>query len=236
MQLNPSSGRRPLYEQVAEKITGLVAEGAFRPGDRVPSLRKLSSQLQVSLNTVKEAYALLEDRRVLEARPQSGYYVCARLPEPPADPVLEPPMLNPTEVSIGKLYQMVMRDLLNPELLQFGIAHPNSDLLPIDRLNRMLSSEARRFRLQSVAYEIPPGCERLRKQIAKRMLAAGCTLHPDQIVITSGCVEAVVLSLRALCQPGDTVAIEIPANPANRDYLRTKRDRMGHELTGLEED
>jgi len=204
------SNEQPLYEQVAGQIAGLIDEGTFRPGDRVPSIRNLSRQLQVSLNTVKEAYALLEDRRVIEARPQSGYYVRARLPEIPAEPVLDPPALSPTEVSIGSLYRMVMRDYLNPELIPFGIAHPNNDLLPIDKLNRMLASETRRFRLQSVAYELPPGCERLRKQIAKRRLAAGCTLRPDQIVITSGCVEAVVLSLRALCRPGDTVAIETP--------------------------
>jgi len=210
LALSDSAGPQPLYEQVAGRIASLVEEGTFRPGERVPSIRQLSSQLQVSLNTVKEAYALLEDRRVLEARPQSGYYVRARLPELPDEPVLDPPTLNPTEVSIGRLYRMVMRDYLDPELLQFGIAHPNNDLLPIDRLNRMLASESRRFRLQSVAYQLPPGCERLRKQIARRMLAAGCALHPDQIVITSGCVEAVVLSLRALCKPGDTVAIETP--------------------------
>jgi len=210
LALSDSAGPQPLYEQVAGRIANLVEEGTFRPGERVPSIRQLSSQLQVSLNTVKEAYALLEDRRVLEARPQSGYYVRARLPELPDEPVLDPPTLNPTEVSIGRLYRMVMRDYLDPELLQFGIAHPNNDLLPIDRLNRMLASESRRFRLQSVAYQLPPGCERLRKQIARRMLAAGCALHPDQIVITSGCVEAVVLSLRALCKPGDTVAIETP--------------------------
>jgi len=210
LAINDPSAQQPLYEQVAGRIAGLIEEGTFRPGERVPSIRKLSSQLQVSLNTVKEAYALLEDRRLLEAKPQSGYYVRARLPELPDEPVVDPPNLNPTEVSIGRLYRMVMRDFLDPELLQFGIAHPNNDLLPIDRLNRMLASESRRFRLQSVAYQLPPGCERLRKQIAKRMLAAGCVLHPDQIVITSGCVEAVVLSLRALCKPGDTVAIETP--------------------------
>ncbi len=51
---------------------------------------------------------------------------------------------------------------------------------------------------------------RLRKQIAQRLLLSGCTLSPDQIVITSGCVEAVVLSLRTLCRPGDAVAIETP--------------------------
>jgi DNA-binding transcriptional MocR family regulator len=51
---------------------------------------------------------------------------------------------------------------------------------------------------------------RLRKQIAQRLLLSGCTLSPDQVVITSGCVEAVVLALRVLCKPGDTVAIETP--------------------------
>lgn len=200
----------PLYEQIASQVAALVEKGTFRPGDRVPSIRELSRQFRVSLNTVKEAYALLEDRRLIEARPQSGYYVCARLPEPPEEPLVNPPAINPTEVSISRIFRIVMNDLLDPKLAQLGIAFPNPDLLPIDKLNRMLATETRRFRLSSIAYEIPPGCERLRKQIAQRMLVTGCTLRPDQIIITSGCVEAVVLSLRALCRPGDTVAIQSP--------------------------
>ena len=75
--------KRPLYEEVAGKIDYLIEQGTLRPGDRVPSIRSLSKQLQVSINTVKEAYNLLEDRCLLEARPQSGYYVRARLPEHP---------------------------------------------------------------------------------------------------------------------------------------------------------
>ncbi|MCK4508253.1 MAG: PLP-dependent aminotransferase family protein [Desulfuromonadales bacterium] len=200
----------PLYEEVAGKINFLIEQGTMRPGDRVPSIRNLSKQLQVSINTVKEAYSLLEDRCMLEARPQSGYYVRARLPELPAEPVVDHPTINPSEVSLSKIYQIVMRDLLNPNLLQLGIAIPNPELLPIEKLNRMLARETRRFPTQSVAYELPPGNLRLRKQIAQRLLLSGCTLSPDQIVITSGCVEAVVLALRALCKPGDAVAIETP--------------------------
>jgi len=203
-------GKIPLYEEVATKIAYLVEQGTLRPGDRVPSIRSLSKQMRVSINTVKEAYFQLEDRRLIEAKPQSGYYVRARLPELAAEPVVDQPSLRPTEVSLGKVYQMVMKDLHNPNLQQLGIAFPNPDLLPIDKLNRMLSSETRRFRKQSVSYEMSPGCERLRKQIAQRALSSGCTLSPDQIVITSGCVEAVVLSLRALCKPGDTILIETP--------------------------
>ena len=202
--------KQPLYEEVAGRISYLIEQGTLRPGDRVPSIRNLSRQLQVSINTVKEAYGQLEDRRLLEARPQSGYYVRGRLPELPAEPVVDPPALNPAEVSLTSVYRMVMRDLLDPKLLQLGIAVPSHQLLPVEKLNRMLARETRRFARQSVSYELPPGNLRLRQQIAQRLLLSGCTLSPDQIVITSGCVEAVVLSLRALCRPGDAVIIETP--------------------------
>ena len=60
----------------------MIQGGTFAVGDRIPSVRKLSRQLDVSVTTVVEAYRLLEDRRLVEARPQSGYYV--RAPEPAA--------------------------------------------------------------------------------------------------------------------------------------------------------
>lgn len=202
--------RTPLYEEVAGRIIALVEEGTLKPGERVPSLRDFSRQQQVSLNTVKEAYALLEDRRVLQARPQSGYYVCARLPEVPREPAPNLPAINPTEVTISEMARMIMRDVLNPNLIQLGAAIPNPDHLPMEKLSRMLASETRRHRVQSVSYAITPGSEKLRKEIARRMLKAGASLRPDELIITTGCMEAMFLALRATCRPGDTVAIESP--------------------------
>lgn len=203
--------RKPLYETVAERIAYLIDQGTLRPGDRAPSIRNLSKQMQVSINTVKEAYCQLEDRQLLEARPQSGFYVRARLLDLPAEPIINPPeLMNPAEVNLSAVYQMIMRDHLDPQLLKLGISVPDCALLPVDKLNRMMAREIRRFPDQAVSYELPPGNLRLRQQIARRMLLSGCTLSPEQIVITSGCVEAVGLALRALCRPGDTVAIETP--------------------------
>ncbi|WP_029914118.1 PLP-dependent aminotransferase family protein [Pelobacter seleniigenes] len=201
----------PLYEKVASRISFLIEQGTLRPGDRIPSIRSLSKQLQVSINTVKEAYSQLEDRRLLEARPQSGFYVRTRLPKLPSEPVVDRPSLNnPAQVNLTNAYGLVMRDLLDPQLLQLGIATPNHELLPTARINRMLAREVRRNPRMAVSYQLPPGNLRLRQQIAQRLLASSCVLSPEQIVITSGCVEAVSLSLRALCKPGDTVAIETP--------------------------
>jgi DNA-binding transcriptional MocR family regulator len=206
--INPP--KTPLYEGVAGQVARLIEEGTFGPGARIPSVRTLSRQLTVSINTVMEAYGLLEDRGLIEARPQSGYYVRARFADFPAEPGMSRPPLSPTRVSIRELATMIMRDTRNPGLVPLGAAIPNPEHLPVDRLNRMLSKEARRHRVQSVSYEAPPGCEKLRIQVARRMVSAGCTLTPDEIVTTCGCIEAVNLALLAVCRPGDTVAIESP--------------------------
>lgn len=200
----------PLYEQVAGRIVALVEQGTFRPGERVPSVRSLSRQFQVSISTVLEAYGLLEDRGVIAARPQSGYYVRPRLPATPREPEISGLALNPSRVSISDLALMVVRDTMNPDFLPLGAAIPNPEFLPIGRLNRMMAQEGRRHPRQSVSYLFPPGYEKLRIQIARRAVTAGCALSHDEIVITNGCTEAIMLALRAVCRPGDTVAVDSP--------------------------
>jgi DNA-binding transcriptional MocR family regulator len=202
----------PLYEEIAAKVGGLIEQGTYRPGERIPSIREMSRQMQVSVNTVMGAYAQLENQGMVEARPQSGYYVRSRVLEPGADV----PKRNPEEepapccVSVEELPMKVIRSLTDPSMVPLGGGVPNPDLLPIDKLNRMLATEARRFRIQSVSYTGPRGTQRLRTQIAKRALNYGCTPAPEEIVVTSGCVEAVTLALQATCRPGDTVAIASP--------------------------
>lgn len=199
-----------LYQQVARQILRLIEDGTFQPGDRLPSVRQLSRQQGVSLTTVLEAYGILESDGRIEARPQSGYFVSAHGTQRPAEPEVSTPALDPTGVSIGELSIRVLRDTQDPSLVQLGAAMPNFALLPVERLNRLQSSLSRDFPLRAVAYDPPPGCKELRVQVARRMLDAGCELKPEEIVTTTGCQEALVLSLRAVCRPGDTVAIESP--------------------------
>jgi DNA-binding transcriptional regulator YhcF (GntR family) len=58
----------PLYEQVAERIAGLIDRGTFGPGDRIPSVRLLSRQMKVSVT-----YRAGVSRGLIVARPQSVY-------------------------------------------------------------------------------------------------------------------------------------------------------------------
>jgi len=101
-------------------------------------------------------------------------------------------------------------DTRHPNLVQLGAAHPNPHLAATKPLNRTLASVARRMGYHTGMYNYVPGCEALRVQIARRALSSGCRFGPDDVVITTGCTESINLCLRAVCFPGDTVAIESP--------------------------
>src|SRR5512138_1973236 len=93
------------YEQVAEDIAQLIACGTFRPGERIPSVRQISRQQKVSLSTVLQACRLLEDQGLIEAHPQSGYYVRSQPPAAP-EPDLSSPERDPAHVSVHELVMM----------------------------------------------------------------------------------------------------------------------------------
>src|SRR5450631_1612371 len=203
-----------LYEEVADKIHGMIGNGTYRAGERLPSIRTLSRQMRISANTVMESYARLENQGMIEARPQSGYYVCSRVTETTRRAAIaQAGEITPNPAIVGDVALQVMAALANPALVPLGGGIPNCDLLPVDKLNRMLSSESRRFSLQSIAYPPHQGHKLLRTQIARRSLDSGCSLSPDDIIITSGCVEAMNLALQAVCRPSDTVAIGSPVYP-----------------------
>ena len=89
------------YEELASFITGLVDSGTLWPGSRAPSLRQISRQRRTSLSTALQAYRLLEDRGVLEARPQSGFYVARRAAISLETPAMSQPPANATSVAIS---------------------------------------------------------------------------------------------------------------------------------------
>lgn len=80
-----------LYESVAQDMSALITGGLLRPGARVPSVRVLSRQKRISVSTVLQAYSLLENRGLIEARPQSGYFVRRALPVYAEPAVSQPP-------------------------------------------------------------------------------------------------------------------------------------------------
>ena len=217
-----------LYRSVADRIVALIDSGAYKPGERLPSIRDLSRQMRVSINTVKTAYDLLELERLVAPRPQSGYYVRSRLPEAPVEPTIRLETLVPKEPTDDEIAAQIRMDIDRRDLIQLGAAVPSPEGLPSARLARLLAREVQAHPEESAQYLALPGDPRLREQISRLMLESGCVVSPADITITAGCQEAVTLALLALCAPGDTVAIESPAYFA---FIR-QLDRL--RLNGIE--
>jgi len=198
-----------LYENVACKISDLINDGSLRPGDRVPSVRGLGSKLRVSLNTVLQAYMVLESKGLIEARPQSGFYVKAPLALP-KEPGMSTPSSTATNVGVTDLVAEIFDAARAEDILQLGANTPNPEVIPVRKLTRIITSIARDSPMKALNYEFPPGNEALRHQIARRSLDWGCALSADEIVTTNGAMEGLNLCLRAVASPGDTIAIESP--------------------------
>jgi DNA-binding transcriptional MocR family regulator len=209
--VNPTSTVEPRfrYEALARFIADLVSGGTLAPGARAPSLREISRQHRTSLTTALQAYRVLEDRGVLEARPQSGFYVAKAAPALPVPATSRPPA-RPTEVAISDLLLQMVEHASDPRLVPLGCAIPSPQLLASGRLDRLLARAARVKGVQHNIYTAPKGDASLRVEIARRALRWGQALSPDDIAVTCGATEALALALNAVARPGDTVAIESP--------------------------
>jgi DNA-binding transcriptional MocR family regulator len=200
----------PLYEELARELEAQIQAGTFPEGARLPALRETAVQRGLSMSTAIQAYRLLEDRGLAEARPQSGYYVRRRHRAPKMEAEAEAVRADPTGVAIDDLSMRLFRDKQDPDFAPFGAASPDPELLPSARLDRITAAIAREGGFALDTSFSPEGVEELRQGIARRAFAAGCPLNPEEIVVTAGCSEAMSLALLSVCEAGDLVAIESP--------------------------
>lgn len=198
------------YEELAGLVLSLIDNGTMPPGSRAPSVRRLSRDRGVSIGTALEAYRLLEDRGVLEARPQSGFFVRHRTAHALAAPEISRPPRKASAVSVsGKMLELIERSA-DPKVVSLGGAIPGAELLSASRLDGHLARVARRDGASSIGYPPLLGHAKLREEIARMSLRWGQAISPDDVVVTSGCTEALALALKVVTRPGDTVAIESP--------------------------
>lgn len=165
----------------------------------------------VSLSTANQAYAHLEDKGYIRAQAKSGYFVT----RPASHRLIEPSKTTPPETSRSVVFQAPYLEMLehasNPAYVPLGCAIPAPSLLAAEPLNALQARLLRSKGQQLNAYGSAQGLPELRREIAKLMCLHGSTVSQDEIVITSGCTEALGLALQTLTQPGDTIAVESPA-------------------------
>ena len=199
-----------LYVNLAELLSTRIEQGFYRPGDRLPSVRALSVEHGVSLSTVQQAYRLLEDNGLAMPKPKSGYFVPVGR-ELPALPEVGRPAQRPVEISQWDQVLELIRAVPRKGVIQMGRGMPDVLSPTLKPLLRSLARVSRRQDLPGLYYDNILGCMELREQIARLSLDSGCQLTAEDIVITTGCHEALSASIHAICEPGDIVAVDSPS-------------------------
>lgn len=199
-----------LYEKIAEQLAEHIRSGSYTVGCKLPSLRHISRQQKVSLATVVQAYQLLEQQGLIEAKNKSGYFVRNWVESTLKEPKTSTPHPIAKTVNVDQLAMSLVDESRQSGVVKLGAAVPQAELLPLAILSRSLAGAARRHYQLVGNYENSQGHIGLRRQIALLMADAGCHVNAEDIMITNGCLEALSLSLRAVTQPGDTVVIESP--------------------------
>ena len=202
-----------LYRQVIDLIAENIDTGTLRPGDRLPSLRKMSQAAGVSIPTVRQAYIELERQRRIESRPQSGFYVRHRAHNdivPPGPSSRGKPVCLKCRPLMERVYDGINR----PELVPLGIANPCMARPAARTLHRTMKRVMSRAEDRSLGYANTFGEPALRRQIAYHYLdTAGVQVEPDDVVISNGGQEALLLALSAVARAGDVIAVETPTYP-----------------------
>ena len=205
---------QPLYRQLADHYLGAIKAGSLARGERMPSVRAIMRQHGVSLSTALQTCRHLEKEGWVEARPRSGYFVrqprratVMPLQEPDAGAPLDPAQYVGIHARVSAF---IARGRSQPVQFNLSGARAAPALYPAEELRNAGVRALRRDPELLVRASPPGGYTEFRTVLAKRALDAGMVLTPDEIMATHGCIEALNLALRAVTQPGDTVAVESP--------------------------
>lgn len=199
-----------IYTSIAAKIEKQIVSGVLKMGDRLPSVRLISRENGASISTILQAYYVLESKGLIEARPQSGYYVthCSRML--PSVPATSKPDNNSRENDIDSIISRVYAEMGQSDNLVFSLGVPSSELLPLAKLSKALTQAVRELDDCGTGYEPVAGNKRLRRQIARHSYTWGGNLTEEDIVTTSGCMNALANCMISLMSKGDTIAVESP--------------------------
>lgn len=202
--------REILYLKIANIIEEQIASGTVKTAEKLPSIRTVQKIYNVSINTVKQAFLELESKSLIESRPKSGYYVSKTFDTRLALPSIRKLNLSEKEKTPEDLISKVFNTLIDKNITQFSLGVTDKSMLPIAKLNKGITKVLRNLEDSGTSYEPAQGNLNLRRNVAKWSFTWDGNLTEDDIVTTSGALNALFYCLITVTNPGDTIAIESP--------------------------
>ena len=215
-----------LQARIQQMVAQGILAGRFRPGERLPSSRKLARHLGVSRLTVTLAYTELVADDYVTSRGRSGYYVSENAPEPPAFPARRTDMGNVDwSARIAQSFAPGL-NVAKPAdwaSYRYPFIYGQADRTLFDATNwRLCAVQALGMRdfnaLTDDQYDgdDPALVEFIARQTLPRR---GILANPDEILVTMGGQNALWLAAQVLLDKGRHATIEDPGYPALRSIL-----------------
>jgi GntR family transcriptional regulator/MocR family aminotransferase len=199
----------PLYRQVYDHFRAAIAVGQLKPGDRLPSARRLAEEFATARGTIDAAYAMLAGEGYIVSRGPAGTIVSPELSiAAMARGAAKPRLLRRAEQPcVG-----------GPRPFQMGL--PSLDMFPRQIWSHVVARQAREFPLADMAYPDAAGYKPLREAIASYLATSrGISCTSQQILITNGYQDALGLIVEVLLDRSDKVWLEDPCYPLARQAL-----------------
>ena len=198
-----------LIRQLYDKIRNGILNGELRAGYKLPSTRELSKNLGISRNVVLEAYDMLAAEGYIDGVRGSGMYVAQ----------------NASFEGYKDTCDMDLFGKQTPAVEDNGVIYfrsglPALDLFPIKSWSNIMKNSCMGIPASVLSYGESAGCTGLRDTLAQYLLRVrGVRCKPDNIIITTGAVQALKLTAQLLLSPGDEVLLEEPSNYDLRKIL-----------------
>ncbi|WP_019702636.1 PLP-dependent aminotransferase family protein [Paracidovorax oryzae] len=201
-----------LIDRIFNEFRDRIESRTLEVGERLPSVRAMAAQMDISNETVLRAYDKLAAAGYLEARRGSGFYVSAQALQ------VSKPASSPGWT--GPLAPDSWDHLLHARGPQGGSALGTlpADWICTEVLSGVLRALADRPRESLSEYADGRGWLPLREALAAKLQKAGIHATPDQIVTTAGATDALDLVVWSFLYPGQYVVVEEPAS-----FIHTER-------------
>jgi GntR family transcriptional regulator/MocR family aminotransferase len=228
----------PLYQRIADSIRADILAGRLRRGERVPSTRSLSRELNVNRNTVAQAFEQLAAEGLLSGRHGSGTYVADLLPQTEFTTTTQKPRPHPLQrVALANspapppFYARVLQPEdpgpVPGEDLDLRLGAPDIEAFPLRIWRRMVNNQllvARRYRMN---YGSAYGLQELREAVAGYLgRARGIDCSYRNVAITSGSQQGLWVSAALLVNPGEEVLVEDPGYLGARSIFNALKAKL----------